>query len=583
MDLIAQGPRPEQRWRRRIPAAGVELGRTTPSFAIPWDRQISRVHAHLKPGGSRLHVLKSPQAGNPVFYGGKRLDSFWMVSGDHFVIGQTTFLFSNEKVELNHEIPGPENVQSFSHNDIRQVHFSDSDRRLRVLNDLPEIIASASNDSDLFVRVCSVLLAGVRSAHTAAIVRLDEQNAIDVYHWDRRNFLGMDFTPSERLIRRAIQNRETVLHFWDALANDLSRLTIQNEQQWAFVSPLSGTVCHDWAFYLVGDEKDRPEFGSDRVSQEMQSDIKFAELVGAMVSSVRDVQILERNQSTLRTFFSPIVMESVAGRSLEEALSPRKCEISVLFCDLRGFSRKSEEFADNLLELLDRVSQALGITTQYVLQEDGVIGDFHGDAVMGFWGWPLDQEDRVDRACRAALAIEREFQTLAKSPEHQLAGFRIGIGISSGSAVAGRIGTSDQVKVTAFGPTVNIAARLESMTKLLRVPVLIDEDSMQTINANPKSSLCGIRLARVRPAGMNRVLEIGKLVSVDLAQSVEYVYFDHALNEFSAGNWNAAREKLNRIPTDSQLAGPVQFLREQMPADSQAPVDFSGVIDLTRK
>ena len=516
-----------------------------------------------------------------MFYGGKRLDSFWMQSGDHFVIGQTTFLATNEKVELSQEVLGPDTIQAFSANELRQVHFSDSDRRLRVLNDLPEIISSASNESDLFVRLCSVLLAGVRSAHTAAIVSIDEADSIEVLHWDRRDFLGVDFTPSERLIRRAIQNRETVLHFWDAMANDLSKLTIQNEQQWAFVSPLSGSSSCRWALYLVGDEKDRPEFGSARVSQELQSDIKFAELVGAMVAGVRDVQLLERNQSALRSFFSPIVMEAVAGRSLDEALSPRKCDISVLFCDLRGFSRKSEEFADDLLELLDRVSQALGITTQHVLQEGGVIGDFHGDAVMGFWGWPLEQADRVERACRAALQIEGEFRELATaSPSHQLSGFRMGIGIASGSAVAGRIGTSDQVKVTAFGPTVNVASRLEGLTKQWGVPILIDENSMSQLNSDSHSAVCGIRLARVRPPGMSRDLDIGQLVPVELAQATEFVAYDQALDDFGKGHWTQALDKLARIPEDSPIAGPAKFLREWIRQHPQAAEGFAGIIDL---
>ncbi len=80
-----------------------------------------------------------------------------------------------------------------------------------------------------------------------------------------------------------------------------------------------------------------------------------------------------------------------------------------------------------------------------------MVGDFHGDAAMGFWGWPLPQTDAVVRACRAALAIRSAFEAAeAGSP---LADFRIGIGIASGRAVAGKIGTIDQVKVTVFGPS----------------------------------------------------------------------------------------------------------------------------------
>jgi len=578
-DLVAQGPKPDHRWRRTIPPGPQEVGRTTRMFAVPWDRQISRSHFVLEVDGERLKVKKKEEAGNPIFFGGKQLDKFIISSGDHFVIGQTTFLFTNERAAATLDMPEPNAVQAFSHQDIRKVAFSDSDRRLRVLNDLPEIIASSTNESDLFVRVCSVLLAGVRSANTVAVVKIAKSGGIEVLHWDRRIFAGEDFRPSERLIRRAIKDEETVLHFWDVMANALSKLTVQNENQWAFVSPLGGQACRNWAIYMLGNEKDRPDVGTSRVSNEMQSDIKFTELVGGMVANLRDVQVLERNQSALRSFFSPVVMEAFAGQSLEEALTPRKCEISVLFCDLRGFSRKSEEFADNLLELLDRVSQALGITTKNVLREGGVIGDFHGDAVMGFWGWPLDQEDSVVRACRAALEIEKEFRALAEQKSN-LSDFRIGIGIASGESVAGRIGTSDQVKVTAFGPTVNLASRLEGLTKQWKIPVLVDENSMRKINADPQSDLCAIRLAKVRPVGMSRAVEIGQLVSTESAQSFDFVFYEHALTMFNAGNWDGARQKLDKI---SVVTGPVSFLLEYMDRHQRPSEGFDGVIELDRK
>ena len=79
----------------------------------------------------------------------------------------------------------------------------------------------------------------------------------------------------------------------------------------------------------------------------------------------------------------------------------------MLFCDLRGFSRRSERDADDLLGLLNRVSRALGVMTHYILEEGGVVGDFHGDAAMGFWGWPIEQPNSIERACRAALIDSR--------------------------------------------------------------------------------------------------------------------------------------------------------------------------------
>ena len=114
-----------------------------------------------------------------------------------------------------------------------------------------------------------------------------------------------------------------------------------------------------------------------------------------------------------------------------------------------------------------------------------MIGDFHGDAAMGFWGWPLDQADRAIRAIEASIQIKSEFAKINLDPEHPLKDFQMGIGIATGSAVAGKIGTSDQVKVTAFGPVVNLASRLEGMTKWFGGSILLDEETVNQVRDQP--------------------------------------------------------------------------------------------------
>src|SRR6202012_5572414 len=100
-----------------------------------------------------------------------------------------------------------------------------------------------------------------------------------------------------------------------------------------------------------------------------------------------------------------------------------------------------------LREFLARVSAALGVMTRSVLAEQGVIADFQGDAVLAFWGWPTPLADGPLAACRAALAIRESFATAAARSDHALSGFDVGIGIAHGSAIAGRLGTDQQIKI----------------------------------------------------------------------------------------------------------------------------------------
>ena len=117
---------------------------------------------------------------------------------------------------------------------------------------------------------------------------------------------------------------------------------------------------------------------------------------------------------------------------IRNACSRRESEVAVLFCDLRGFSRTSERSGSDLLGLLERVSKALGVMTHQILDHGGVVGDFQGDAAMGFWGWPLPQSDIALRAALAALGIRAQFEAAAAQPGHPLADFRAGIGIATG-------------------------------------------------------------------------------------------------------------------------------------------------------
>ena len=282
-----------------------------------------------------------------------------------------------------------------------------------------------------------------------------------------------------------------------------------------------GEACPDWVLYVTGRfAAELPAMPASSDPNDLREDMKFTELVATALSSLRQMQLLNRRHATLSQFFSPVVLNTLGNEDPDVVLAPRETEVSVLFCDLRGFSRHSERHADDLLELLNRVSQALGVMTHHILEQGGVVGDFQGDAAMGFWGWPLAQEDAVLRTCRAALAIRSQFESAARDPESPLAGFHAGIGIATGRAVAGKIGTVDHVKVTVFGPVVNLASRLEGMTKTLRAPILLDEATARAARRQVPRDVGRVRrLAVVRPYGLDTPLEVSELLPPALAVS----------------------------------------------------------------
>ena len=589
-DLIAQGSDATDRWRRTIyEDSDYELGRTA-SFAVPWDPQISRTHASLQLKQNRLHVQKAESARNPIFFQGQPQDSFQISPGENFVIGSTQFIFSNEQINVTQDAPNPMTEQAYRAQYLRQIHYRDADKRITVLGQLPEIIATANSDSELFLQLANVLLAGIERASSVAIVSIaDEENQpVNVLHWDRRRLSQKDFQPSERLIRQAVVTEQSILHIWRPEEGSRAAYTMNEEGDWAFATPVANSLaCRNWAIYVAGEftvESGTPE--AEIESNDFRDDIKFTELVASTLANLKRITLLEKNQASLGQFFSPVVMSAFSGRDPEEVLSPRESDVSILFSDLRGFSKTSEQFSDDLLGLLNRVSQALGVTTHHIFQEDGVIGDFHGDAAMGFWGWPIKQENFVLRACSAALGIRRELEVSSKHPEHPLHKFRMGIGIATGKAVAGKIGTVDQVKVTAFGPVVNLAARLETMTKQLHAPILLDETTADFIKEKVDRSIARIRkVARVKPFGMTKPLIVSELLppvsEYPQLQDDHIAAYEESLDSLLEGDWEKAFEQLHHVPADDRVK---DFLTVFIAQHNRVcPSNWEGVIPLLSK
>ncbi len=593
-ELIAQGPQSNDRWRVEIkPGQSLELGRAASHFKATWDGQISRRHAILMLSGDELQVERLAAAGNPIFFGGVEKDSFRVKPGEHFVIGNTTFMMTNERALPTLDLPTPLTKKSFSAEFLRSnVEYVDSDRRIKVLNRLPRIISSAGNEKELYSRLVNILMEGIPSSSTVAIFTQneseEEDSATDVLHWDRRRLTSGDFAPSERLIRQAIEEQQTVLHIWNQKGATHADYTLDIDNDWAFVCPLTVSTNQGWGIYVTGKNRSLGSQGSAGLSggsgeQDLNGDVKFCELIASTLQNLVEAQQLERQQASLRSFFSPIVVEAFSDRDPEEVLAPRECEVSVLFCDLRGFSKASERMAGDLLELLSRVSNSLGIMTRAILEYGGVIGDFHGDAAMGFWGWPLDQTDRACRAIEASASIQQQFAQIASDQQHPLHDFRMGIGIATGSAVAGKIGTSDQVKVTAFGPVVNLASRLEGMSRWFGGSILIDETTIAQVQSQ-RHDFQLQRLGNFLPYGLRLASAVYRLVPPEVASDrVPLETYDRALKLFESGAWQEA----GKVLTESGFSEPCsQFLLDYIWNNRDGdgpPMGFNGTIEMKSK
>ncbi|VTT98257.1 adenylate guanylate cyclase : Probable adenylate cyclase OS=Planctomyces maris DSM 8797 GN=PM8797T_31900 PE=4 SV=1: Guanylate_cyc [Gemmataceae bacterium] len=610
MILIAQGSNSTESWRRPLPSAGtVVIGREAGAWAVPWEPFLGRRHVELALDGERLKGRRVAAAANPVFRAGKPVETFELESGEAFVIGRTVFTLANpstrtfspsgsgygEKVLVE--------SRTVMHHELDGMAFRDAPHRLDVLSKLPDVISSATDDTDLFARLTDMLLAGVRRADAVAIVTARAGGAtgdppvpasaatVKVLHWDRRFVAEGAFEPSRRLIVEACdRQKQTVLHVWsrqEGPATGAEPFTMRGGIDWAFCTPVHGDGCPGWGIYVAGgfDGADAQTLLAPWDANELRDDLKFAELVADILGALRQVHVFRERQGVFRRFFSPGVMSLLSGHEGPRALEPRETDITVLFCDLRGFS-KTVEVADDLLAVLNRVSTALGVMTQNILQYRGAIADFLGDAALGFWGWPLSHPGKAEDACRAALGIRAAFEGIARDPKHPLSGFRVGIGIASGRAVAGGIGPPEQVKITVFGPVVNLASRLQDMTKLLRVPILIDGATAAAVRSHTSPDVARVRrLAKVKPYGLETPIEVAELIPPAGPEQVltndDVAAYEAALDAFLSEDWNEAYKLLHQVPPDDR--GKDMLTEFILKYNRTPPTNWNGVIPLGSK
>lgn len=590
MLLIAQGPKPADTFRWTLPATGtVVLGRDPDAWNVPWEPFLGRRHAELTLRVDRLKVRRLSSATNPLFHGGKQADSFELQPGESFVIGHTTFTLAKPSMRppsSHGEGPPLIDALTVAPHELDRLAFRDAPHRLDVLSKLPAVIASATDDPDLFARLGDMLLAGIRRADAVALVTLEK-----VLHWDRRFAGAGAFEPSRRLITEAVEKqKQTVLHVWgmEPHAGETDRFTLKGGFDWAFCTPVPGEACAGWGLYVAGRfaGAEPATLLAPWESNELRDDVKFAELVADIFGALRQVQVFRERQGVFRRFFSPGVMNLLSGGDAPLALEPRETDVTVLFCDLRGFSKAVEAADGGLLPVLNRVSMALGVMTRNILQYRGAIADFLGDAALGFWGWPLDHPGKAEDAGRAALGIRAAFEEVGKDPAHPLFGFRVGIGIASGRAVAGSIGSAEQAKVTVFGPVVNLASRLQDMTKLLHVPILLDEPTAEAIREHTAPDVARVRrLAKVKPYGLATPLMATELVPPVGAGGVltdeDIAVYEKALDAFLLGDWNTAYKLLHVVPADDR--GKDLLTEFILKTNRTPPTGWTGVIPLGSK
>ena len=225
---------------------------------------------------------------------------------------------------------------------------------------------------------------------------------------------------------------------------------------------------------------------------------------------VEDISEGKRLQGAMRRFMTQNVVDQIMGRE-DELLFGSACHASVLFADIRNFTSMAEGLAPR--DTVDMLNEIFTELFEAVSQSDGMLDKFIGDALMAVYGAPLTSGRDALNAVESAIAMVAAIAGInARRRARGLADVKVGVGIASGEMVAGTIGSPKRMDYTVIGDSVNLAARLEKITKVYRVGVVICEDTAELAAATyPLRELDTIRVrGRQRPARVFQVLTGGQ-------------------------------------------------------------------------
>jgi adenylate cyclase len=203
--------------------------------------------------------------------------------------------------------------------------------------------------------------------------------------------------------------------------------------------------------------------------------VPLALALGYTGAAVRNFVSEQREKRRLSRFFSPsVVREIVRGQDGGEALESSRRRLTVLFSDIRGFTSMSERIPPE--DVVTFLREYLTEMTDAVFKHGGTVDKYIGDAIMALYNVPFEAPDHAARAVRTALEFQRRLEGLARRYEPSLgAPLRCGVGIHTGDAVVGTLGSAQRLEYTAIGDTVNLGSRLEGVTKDFDVPIVLSE------------------------------------------------------------------------------------------------------------
>lgn len=288
-------------------------------------------------------------------------------------------------------------------------------------------------------------------------------------------------------------------------------------------------------------------------------------------------------KGAFKHYLNPVLVEEVARNPEKLALGGEKRELTVMFSDIRNFTKISESLSPE--QLVNVINTYLSTMTRIILEQNGLVDKFIGDAIMAVFGAPLPFPEHPAAACITALRMIEELQRVKPLwRERGFPDFSIGLGINTGPMVIGNLGSEERFDYTVLGDSVNLASRLEGLNKLYGTQIIISEFTA--------SRLEGIRLREldlVKVKGKDQAIRIFEVLGQEgeataKARTEEYHLYEEAYHLYSQRQWAKAGQAFQALAEQRQT--PLYTLYKERCNQflaAEPPKDWDGAYVLTSK
>jgi adenylate cyclase len=288
-------------------------------------------------------------------------------------------------------------------------------------------------------------------------------------------------------------------------------------------------------------------------------------------------------QDTFSRYLAPQVIQELISDPSQLKLGGKKAELTILFSDIRGFTTMSEALSPE--KLTSFLNDYLTVMTEIILDRRGLVDKYIGDAIMAFWGAPLKNERHAEDAITTAMEmIDALHQFNAKHEPLGDPPINIGIGLNTGEVTVGNMGSEKRFDYTVMGDNVNLASRLEGLSKTYGVNIIIGESTRQAVVDNKNFLIREID--RVQVKGKKNAVTIFEVVAEYYRDRVQKILerFERGRQAYYEGNWDTALELFNSILNDVPNDGPTKLLKERCEEfKKESPENWQGIYEHTHK